>query len=620
MTPEVDPGDRSPQLAAGSPVRIRLLGGFEVSTADSLVIDGSWRHSKARAVLELLALRAGTTLLHREQVYEAVWPDAASEQAADNFRKSLQFIRAASARGGLRPEKMIIVTRSMTGLAAGVWVDAQAFKSEARKALEEDARFRIETAAALYRGELLPDARYESWTEPYRDELGSLYAELVLRLGELEIEAGLLPLAREHVEGALNLNPANERVHRAMMRLYVRDGRRSDALLQYHRCCSLLGQELGVEPSAETQQLFQQIRDGSYPYTPLSPSAVVQRPLVSMPASSRDAEAAPRMREITALGQPRRFFLAAALLVSFGTAALAGLATGAPAKRDAAGSDLMLHLETVGTITRVGGDCATFDEHFVGTQSGEVTGGMVARAVLRTTTRLDAASACEEGRFESEAVLTDFAGNTLEWHSVGMVSVLGLERSDLVRHPATAVFVTGGTGAYMDSVGYGSCRMQALYEEQADDLIASRAQTDCRLKIVPRDATDQPLMVVTSTNSTTIPLFGGSTPEARPARLIVAYRNLQEVRLEGLLLRLSVPEGVEIKAWPGNTPEPALLTDVSTWRLSPLDAFSVGFLEINIRLVTAAESSLPVIAELARSGPAPVQPVRSDAVMLQVLP
>ena len=43
----------------------------------------------------------------------------------------------------------------------------------------------------------------------------------------------------------------------------ARSGRRSEALAQYERCCEILVRELGVEPSAETTELYQSIRSGS---------------------------------------------------------------------------------------------------------------------------------------------------------------------------------------------------------------------------------------------------------------------------------------------------------------------------------------------------------------------
>src|SRR4029450_4163434 len=58
----------------------------------------------------------------------------------------------------------------------------------------------------------------------------------------------------------LALDPLQEPVHRAVMRLYARLGRREAALRQYQLCVDALKRELSTAPEAETTQLFQEIQ------------------------------------------------------------------------------------------------------------------------------------------------------------------------------------------------------------------------------------------------------------------------------------------------------------------------------------------------------------------------
>ncbi len=52
----------------------------------------------------------------------------------------------------------------------------------------------------------------------------------------------------------------------SLMELYVRLGRRSDALRQYRSCVEALQRELGAAPSAETRMLYERIQDASTPH------------------------------------------------------------------------------------------------------------------------------------------------------------------------------------------------------------------------------------------------------------------------------------------------------------------------------------------------------------------
>jgi len=60
----------------------------------------------------------------------------------------------------------------------------------------------------------------------------------------------------------LALDPLQEAVHRTLMRVYARRGRRDAALRQYQSCVGTLRRELSVEPEAETRELYQEILRG----------------------------------------------------------------------------------------------------------------------------------------------------------------------------------------------------------------------------------------------------------------------------------------------------------------------------------------------------------------------
>jgi hypothetical protein len=57
----------------------------------------------------------------------------------------------------------------------------------------------------------------------------------------------------------LALDPLQEAVHRALMRLYARQGRRGAALRQYQVCVAALRRELGTEPEGETKALYRDL-------------------------------------------------------------------------------------------------------------------------------------------------------------------------------------------------------------------------------------------------------------------------------------------------------------------------------------------------------------------------
>jgi predicted ATPase len=150
-------------------INVNLLGGFTAAVDGVAVPDKAWRMEKARELVKLLALARGHRL-HREQAMDVLWRDLAPAAAANNLHQAVHVARRA-----LGPDA-IDVRDEVLSLAADVDVDLL-------ERLAADAR-RMRTAAAydvalsLYRGELLPENRYDDWVEIRRDELAALAAEL----------------------------------------------------------------------------------------------------------------------------------------------------------------------------------------------------------------------------------------------------------------------------------------------------------------------------------------------------------------------------------------------------------------------------------------------------------
>src|SRR5262249_9071549 len=62
----------------------------------------------------------------------------------------------------------------------------------------------------------------------------------------------------------LSLDPLQEHVHRALMRIHAAQGRHDTALAQYERCRHELAAQLGVSPAPETEALARSIRSSRH--------------------------------------------------------------------------------------------------------------------------------------------------------------------------------------------------------------------------------------------------------------------------------------------------------------------------------------------------------------------
>lgn len=123
----------------------------------------------------------------------------------------------------------------------------------------------LRAAVDLYRGELMADwpvngaPAFEDWLMVERQRLQELALRALYGLSAHYGRLGAYDEAIAMARRLLTLEPWHEEAHRQMMELLVLRGRRTEALMQYKTCRRTLMLELGVEPTEETQRLYQDL-------------------------------------------------------------------------------------------------------------------------------------------------------------------------------------------------------------------------------------------------------------------------------------------------------------------------------------------------------------------------
>ena len=261
----------------GDTLCIWLLGGFRVSVGTTEIAPARWRLRKARSLVKLLALATGHRL-HREQLLEALWPDLEPEAASNNLRKTLHHARRAMSSVAAAPVSYLRFENDLLGLApAGqCWVDVDAFERAAGEARRNRSAGAYRAALDYYRGDLLPEDRYEDWTSTRRESLRQDRLRLLTELAAL-YERDLDPTrASETLQQLLTHDPGREDAHRGLMRLFALTGQRQQALRQYQTLREAISREFDAEPDPASQQLHQDIVAGRL--APPSPAAATGLP------------------------------------------------------------------------------------------------------------------------------------------------------------------------------------------------------------------------------------------------------------------------------------------------------------------------------------------------------
>ncbi len=244
------------------PLQISLLGTFSLRYGDQSV--NTVNTARMRSLLAYLLLHRQAPVF-RQHVAFLFWPDSTEAQARTNLRQLLHHLHRAF------PEMdRFIQTTTKTirwRSEAPFILDVAEFEQAVARADEAQKRNEgallcadLETAASVYRGDLLPEC-YNEWIEPERDGLRQQFLSVLERLAQTLEDQREYEKAIGYARRLLKKDDLRESSYCRLMRLHALNNDRAGALRVYHTCANVLKRELGIEPGAEIRELFERLMD-----------------------------------------------------------------------------------------------------------------------------------------------------------------------------------------------------------------------------------------------------------------------------------------------------------------------------------------------------------------------
>jgi predicted ATPase/DNA-binding SARP family transcriptional activator len=242
--------------------RIELLGGLRAIHRDQIVARFSTR--RAATLLAYLAFY-GQRPHPREALMELLWPEGDPRTGRHRLRQALHSLRCQLEPPGIAPGAVIIADAATARINLIACItDVAEFESEIQAAertsdLNEQAQ-RLDAAAALYRGELLP-GYFDEWVLQERPRLAEAFLQVLHALSTLREAAGDHPRALQWARRAVVADPLREESHRELIRLLIAADQPEAAWRQYEELKRLLALQLGVDPAPETHALLPGLKD-----------------------------------------------------------------------------------------------------------------------------------------------------------------------------------------------------------------------------------------------------------------------------------------------------------------------------------------------------------------------
>ncbi|MEO6886106.1 MAG: BTAD domain-containing putative transcriptional regulator, partial [Jatrophihabitantaceae bacterium] len=243
-------------------MRVDLLGTVAVCTSDAAV--RGHELGGRRALVALAALALARRPVAADALARVIWGEQLPPTWTVGLRGVVRGLRLACAPIGGGDQRLIATTPSGYCLADGVEVDVDCGADQVQRAaaLLEQGRHQqvVELAAPVsqFSGDQLLPGEEADWLAPHRRAVDAN----ALRAVQLVVQAsGMLGHHHDAISSAhraVEAYPFDESTHRALIAALDRAGDRAGAVRAYEQCRTLLGEQLGIDPSAETVEVYLQ--------------------------------------------------------------------------------------------------------------------------------------------------------------------------------------------------------------------------------------------------------------------------------------------------------------------------------------------------------------------------
>lgn len=221
---------------------------------------------KVKALLAYLLFRYPKPV-HREILIDRFWDDLSAENARNCLNVTMYATRKVIEESS--PGESVIcykddayyinpefeVERDID-LVEKYWKEAR----QVEKKMGMNAAINIYYQAfGLIQGDFLEDLPYEEWAEREREKYQEIWLVILDRLSVHFMTKEKFDICLNLCQQMLSKDPCIDEVHRRLMKCYENLGMRDKAIRQFKKCSVVLKEELNIEPSSETKQLYHNI-------------------------------------------------------------------------------------------------------------------------------------------------------------------------------------------------------------------------------------------------------------------------------------------------------------------------------------------------------------------------
>lgn len=234
---------------------VKLFGGLEICIGNRFIPETHWGHRPLQ-LFAILVMFQGRDV-SRQTIFEQIWPDLSRPRALDNFYTA--WSRAQSLIG----EGPYMIRRGDYCSVSARYVnsDVAEFDQLTRRLLTErdDANVILDIYARLeviYAGGLLPSEQGNPFIDTQRERYKATFVDGMVAASARSLEMHDARLAMWFARKAMDEDDKREDVYNALIKAQMASGQRCSAMRTFTQCRTFMREELGLDPSTETQDLY----------------------------------------------------------------------------------------------------------------------------------------------------------------------------------------------------------------------------------------------------------------------------------------------------------------------------------------------------------------------------
>lgn len=194
----------------------------------------------------------------RSDICQALWPELPMDQAVNVFHVTKRRLHKVLGFDVLMHEGNFYQISPEIDVEYDVLDFVEALVAGRSAAEAEAAAAAWQHAIDRYRGMYL-QGNDAPWIAARRDDFRQGYLEALTELARIQAGIGEFEHALGLYLRAVSEYPNREDIHREVIRLYGRLGRRSEAAEHYHKLERSMREQFGIAPSPETQAVYQEV-------------------------------------------------------------------------------------------------------------------------------------------------------------------------------------------------------------------------------------------------------------------------------------------------------------------------------------------------------------------------